>query len=101
MTVYKARLGVANGAATWADQRYYENVDELRCDLLEAYLESAKNNKRGLTYRLAAVWARGLGRSPDSNRRYTKIISVERLSNDQWVPVSIDIIEPEVRIDGQ
>lgn len=102
MNLYRARFGKTNGSASWSDWKYYESVDRLKVDLLEAYLDieyatkSKGSTRDWLGLMLASLWQKAL--HGDRNVTTHKIFSVEQAVYDQWQPVEVKFTKPEVEI---
>jgi len=99
MNLYRVHYGWTTGGASSSEIEYYEKVESLKRDLLEHHLDIlAGNHKNWLSFVLADAWRRFLGRA-ENTRRTTRIYKVEKVVNDEWVPVEYKFIEPEVLLD--
>ena len=101
MNLYRAKYAIRNGSASSGSWEYYENEDSLKADLIVAALEveAEKPSTRGAKYRIISAWIRHLRGTNDFYPRYTNIFSVEKVDNDEWVPVEFTFLPPEVRLD--
>lgn len=103
MNLYKIHYSWSTGAISSSDVEYYESEDRLKVDLLKHHLDimySSRGPDNRLKMMKASLWRKFYG--PDGEpreRRTKKIFSVERVDNDQWVPVNYHFIEPEVVIE--
>lgn len=94
--VYRMRVGVRSGGASWGDWRYYETFDALRVAALEAHLDVTalgdESRRRGIGPRLAQLWRRDRPETP----HVTRVYAVERHTDAGWQPIQVHVIEPAV-----
>lgn len=102
MNLYRVKYGIENGGASWGDWRYYEKEDKMLIDLLEAYLDmeakEAKVKRNWLRMMLGGIWSKHVKGNDETFSRYSNVFAVEKVVNDEWVPVEVEFIKPEVRL---
>lgn len=82
---------------------YYDDNDErFKADLLRLSLEVQRetSGRDWLKLITASYWREHLFGRDDDNilRRAKRIIKVEKIVDNEWVPVAYEFIEPEVRL---
>lgn len=97
MNLYRVHYAWKSGGASSSEIEYYESEDRLKYDLLNHHLDILANHdsRNWLSYVLASAWRKHRG-VDDSSRRTTRILKVERVVNDEWVPVEYTFVEPDV-----
>lgn len=99
MNLYRVKYAVKRGAASSGEWKYYEAVDRMRYDLLLAYLDAKREDRNGRRDWIKFV-SFGAWRDffKEDDKTYTNIFSVEKVVNDEWQPVDVEFVEPEVLI---
>lgn len=97
MNLYRIHYAWRSGGASSSEIKYYEREDRLKVDLLDHHLDIMAERGRStwLEFCMALGWRRFRGKDEDT-RRTTKIIKVEKVVNDEWVPVEYSFVEPDV-----
>lgn len=98
MNLYRVRYGLTYGGSSSSEWKYYENLMELRSDLLIANLEIAMEKERGYPRRILSAWRDFFKKSEDVFPRTTQIYTVEKVKGDEWVQVEYKFFPPEVEI---
>jgi hypothetical protein len=101
MSVYRVKYGIGlSGSAGTGDRRYYEDEEAMKADLLVAFLESARKNTRfrGHKYRIFGAWIEKL-KGRDNYPRFSDVFSVDKMIDNEWTPVAVEFIPPEVLLD--
>jgi hypothetical protein len=89
-------------ASSGGECTYYESIDSLREDLLNAWLDiEADQNcpSKRVQRRLARLW-RKARRQPDYPK-VTRVVAVERHTDAGWVPVPWEIVAPAVLLGAE
>lgn len=99
MNLYRIHYGWSTGSASSGEIEYYEDESRFKVDLLDHHLDlQAHHDRRNWgKYMLNVLWRKSRG-NDNKPRRTTNIFKVEKVVNDEWVPVEYEFIEPEVRI---
>lgn len=102
MNLYRVHYAWKRGAGSSSEIDYYEDEDRMKSDLLAHHLDimSNVNTRYWLKFMLARAWGKFM--DPDfedyDRRQTTRIIKVEKAVDNEWVPVTYEFIEPEVRL---
>lgn len=99
MNLYRIHYAWKSGGASSSEIDYYESEDKFKVDLLRHHLDIQYENAKRDWPRLmlASLWHKRLG-DKDSSRTTTRLIKVEKVVNDEWVPVEYHFIEPAVSL---
>ena len=100
MNLYRVHYAWRNGGVSSSEIDYYETEDKLKVDLLNHYLDMQYHSKNWLTMMLANAWRRARKIDDWDRRTTTRIIKVEKIENDEWVPVEVTYYEPSVHLGG-
>lgn len=102
MNLYRVHYTWRNGGASSGEVEYFDTERALISALLDHELDISSHHDRTnwLKFVTALHWVQRRGRE-DHPRRTTKILSVERVKNDEWVPVTYEFVEPKVLIDNE
>ena len=105
--MYRVKYGKHYGSTSTSEWKYYEDVsDNMKVDLLEAFMEQAQRNGRHnwLMLRMCWAWmeARRFVLNVDEPKFKTdRVYEIAKLVNDEWVPVTVTFHAPYVKIMGE
>lgn len=101
MNLYRIHYAWKNGGVSSSEIDYYESPDRFKYDLLSHHLDMVyENTKRDwLRMMLANKWRKVRGKEEYGGRITTRLIKVEKVVDNEWVPVNYSFIEPEVVLD--
>jgi hypothetical protein len=99
--LFRVRYGIRRGATSWGEWRYYEgDTASLTADLLEAHLgvEIDHGKTRGSHLSILRQWLNRVGGRFGEECDVVNLFAVEVREGDEWVPVNVEFITPEVRL---
>jgi len=89
--LWRIKTTIRYGGGSTGDWSYYESQDSFEDALFSAAL-SAEANGRGEYRRRFRTWWRKL--ENDETPYVDRVVAVDRMVNDEWVPVKWKIVPP-------
>lgn len=101
--VFRLRLAVSytrnSGSGEW---KLYDDLDDLRRDLVEAYVDVLIQLEQGRNLRgtLAHLWRKRFRGDDKDYPRVSRILGVEQFVAGEWVELTPEFIDPDVILGG-
>lgn len=101
--VFRLRLGIDYSAnASGGDWRLYDDIADLKHDLVAAYVDVliSKEREDRERSRLASYWRKRFRGDDETYPRVSNIFGVEQLIDGEWVGVVPEFTDPAVSLLG-
>jgi hypothetical protein len=99
--LYRIKMGMRSGAASWGKWDYYEDENSFKEKLLLALISEEATRARGsrLIWRSARAWLGEILEVDENKPQIDRVFAAEKLVEGEWVDLKPRLIPPSLEFD--